>query len=279
LRRLILGCLVVAASLSAGLAAEDLVAARVQGEIPLDATWVQWSRARPRVVKLSAQLIAKPTNPHPSVQKVTVRALHNGNSIGFLLEWKDATRNVLVRETTFTDACAVEVPLAADPTIPYFMGAPGKRVMIMHWKAMWQEGLVDLQRLYPNARIDWYPFGDKGWDTQAGWEYARTYLPGFAAGNPISAPVHPSCAEELYAEGFGTLATSQHQNVRARGTWSGKTWRVVLVRPFKGEKGSNDPAWGPGGKTLVNFAIWDGAHQERDSRKAIYPGWIPLVLE
>lgn len=258
-------------------AGPEVEVTRVSGKIQVDPAWSGWQQAPARSIALSPQPLALPRPERASVKQVTVRAVYDGESIGFLLVWKDPTPSVQTRETTFPDACSVMVPVQADPGVPFYMGAATKRCVIMHWKAVWADGDLDLvSTLYPNAAIDWYPMGDKGFKTKEGWERAKRYLPGYAAGNPISSP-HESGAEELIAEGFGSLTTSQAQNVSAKASWKDGTWTVAIVRPMKGA-GQNNPDWGGGKPGQVCFAVWDGANQERGARKAVHLGWLPLLL-
>lgn len=268
-------------------AGPSLQAIRVSGAIPADPSWTGWKQARAVTRPLAGQTMTKPSHPTPAVGKITIRALHNGTEIAFLLEWKDPSKNTLVREGGFSDACAVEVPFKPDSSVPHFMGGDGKPVLLLHWKGIWEEGVVDLPRLYPNAAIDWYPpakedgpTAERGSREVAGsrWGHDRRTMPGHAAGNPMSVPSRPSRAEELVAEGFGNLATTPTQNTMARGIWADGRWKVVIIRPFKG-KGGRNPEWGPGKRTFVNVAVWDGEQQERGPRKGILDEWLPLAIQ
>ena len=258
--------------------AGTIVSGKVSGNIPLDPAWKGWVSAKPVTLILAPQKIAKPYNLAPSINQVTVRTLNNGTDIAFLIEWKDKTKDSLPKEVSFSDACAVQIPVTADPSVPYYMGESKKPVMIMHWKAVWDEGVVDVPKLYPNVQIDWYPEGDKGFNTVEGWRHGKRYIVGYAANNPISTPTHPNGAEELMAEGFGTLTTSTVQNTKAKAVRTKEGWKVLLIRPFKGT-GENNPNWGTGKTTYVNFAIWDGGSSERGSRKGIVPEWQTLQIQ
>jgi DMSO reductase family type II enzyme heme b subunit len=56
------------------------------------------------------------------------------------------------------------------------------------------------------------------------------------------------------------------------------TWFVVIKRKFVQENTSN-PDWGAGKATFINFAVWDGANNERGARKSLEFGWTPLTIE
>lgn len=257
--------------------ADTVMVSKISGDIPLNPAWKGWDTVSATTVNLFPQKIAKPYSLNPSIKKVTVRAVHNGKNIAFLLVWQDQTMDSFMREGSFSDGCAIQLPVTKDPTVPFFMGEPGKPVMLLYWKAIFNEGIVDLPKIYPNVNYDWYPEGDKGFKTKKGWAHGKRYLAGYAADNPVSAPNNPNGAEELIAEGFGTLTTASSQNTKAKTLRSGDTWKVIFMRPFNSQ-GEKNPNWGPGATTLVNFAVWDGGSKERGSRKGIGKDWLILQI-
>ena len=253
----------------------------VPGPVPLDPADKAWSRVAAVQVPMLPQSIALPRNMTPSVTALTVRALHTGTWIAFHLTWKDATRNAAMVSDAFLDAVALQVPFKGKPSVT--MGEPEGRVLILHWKADWQEdidrGFQDVAQLYPNAWADWYPFapGEPPHDITA-WSNpeAQRYLTGWVLGNPRSQPLKRVSVEEQIAEGFGTLTTSPRQSAIGQGAYAEGEWRVVIARPFvTGD--ANDPAWGPGAKTVVAFAAWDGGKGEIGSRKS-FSDWIRLRI-
>jgi len=95
-------------------------------------------------------------------------------------------------------------------------------------------------------------------------------------GNPRSQPQKRVSVEEQIAEGPGTLTTSARQSAVGKGVYSTGEWSVVIARPLvTGDQ--NDPQWGPESKSVVAFAVWDGANGEIGSRKG-YSNWVPLVI-
>lgn len=258
-----------------------LAAQHIREEIPLDPSAPLWAQAPAVNVPLLAQVIARPLHFNPSITALEVRALHNGAEIGFLLTWKDRTKDVTLITDIFRDAVAVQVPVKGEA--PITMGAPENRVLILHWKADWQAdidgGFVDIGALYPNFWIDWYPFvpEEHPYDIRF-WTNpeARRYLTGWVLGNPRSQPEKRTPVEEQIAEGFGSLTTNLTQRARGKGVYADGEWRVVITRPFvTGDP--NDPAWGPGQDTQVAFAAWDGANREIGARKS-FSAWLTLKL-
>jgi len=253
----------------------------VKTVIPVDPGWTGWKTAPALEVLLGPQVIAQPWALTPSITRLTMKAVHNGTWIAFRLSWKDATKNAVMYTDTFRDAVAIMVPVAKEADIT--MGAAGKRVLILHWKADWQEDIdktfQDVAQLYPNAWADWYPFapGEPPYDITA-WTNpeARRYLTGWVVGNPRSQPAKRTAVEEQIAEGFGTLTTSERQSAAGKGVYADGEWSVVIARPFiTGDP--NDPSWAPGQTVPVSFAVWDGAKGEIGSRKGIST-WVPFRL-
>lgn len=280
------GCGVLLALLvtaSPTMAAEKgLVARYVAGPIPLDPQAAAWGKLKAVEVRLLPQAIAKPIDITPAIEALSVRALHNGRAIAFRIAWKDATKDAVMYTDTFRDAVAIQIPVAGPTDIT--MGKPGGRVLILHWKADWQEDIdktfQDVAQLYPNFWIDWYPFvaGEPPYEmTQWTNPEARRYLTGWVLGNPRSQPFKRVSVEEQIAEGFGTLTTNAGQYGVGKGVWANGQWQVVIARPFAPGDPS-DPNWGPGKQTQVAFAAWDGSKGEIGSRKHI-SNWVPLRIQ
>ena len=283
-RRLPLALLALTFAL--GLASADAQQAALQvpfvkAAIPVDPAWKGWTAAPAVQVPLMPQAIAQPWNLTPSIKQLKVQAVHNGTWIAFRISWKDATKDSVMYLDTFRDAVALMVPLGK--AAPIIMGGPGERVLILHWKADWQEDIdttfQDIAQLYPNAWQDWYPFvaGEPPYDITA-WTNpeARRYLTGWVLGNPRSQPDKRTAVEEQIAEGFSTLTTNERQAAVGKGVWANGEWSVVIARPFAAGD-PNDPAWRPGGSAPVAFAAWDGGAREIGARKAI-SDWITLRL-
>lgn len=265
----------------AGAQQKSLTVHFIEDSIPLDPDWGGWKAAPAIDVTLLPQAIVQPWNLTPSVTKITVKAVHNGTGIAFLLNWKDATKNSVMYTDTFRDAVAVMVPLGKSAAIT--MGAPKERVLILHWKADWQEDIdktfQEVTQLYPNAWTDWYPFvpGEPPYDITA-WTNpeARRYLTGWVLGNPRSQPDKRTAIEEQIAEGFGTLTTSERQSAAGKGVYANGEWKVVIARPFA-TGDPNDPGWGPGQSVPVAFAAWDGGKGEIGARKG-FSNWITIEI-
>jgi len=70
-----------------------------------------------------------------AVERVRVRAVHNGEVLAFRLEWDDPTQNDSVTDTTaFPDGAAIALPASPD-AVAATMGAPGAAVNAWYWRA------------------------------------------------------------------------------------------------------------------------------------------------
>lgn len=258
-----------------------LVAKYVEGPIPLTAPEdILWDDVKPFELSLSPQLTSTPwTHPEPSVRSLTVKVVHNGTWISFLLTWQDPTEDLVTRPDTFRDAAAIM--LALQPGAGQCMGTPTAEVVIAHWKADWQRDVevsfADIPDLYPNAWSDWYvavvgapPYTLP--EVYAG--EARAFVGGWAAGNPLSNPYKLTPVETLVAQGFGTLTTYQYQSFIGWGVHKADRWRVVISRPLV--TGRADPPWDS--SVEVAFAVWDGSKGEVGPKKGVSTP-VMLTLE
>lgn len=231
---------------------------------------------------LLPQQTAPPMLDSPSVPRLRVQAAHDGRRIAWRLAWSVRQPALQVETSTFTDAVAIQFPLVDGA--PFTMGAKGKPVAVLHWKALWQtdldQGFQDIHKLYPNAHSDLY------WFAKGNWPYpireafkdplAQNWLVGVAAGNPMSKLDRVQPVEELVAEGFGSATTVPQSPSSARGRWRDGEWTVVIDRPLQ----TDDPlavCLTPGQQSQIAFAVWDGQAGNVAGRKH-YIGWVPFRI-
>jgi mono/diheme cytochrome c family protein len=221
-------------------------------------------------------------------EELTVQALHDGKELALLLTWADATHDhTALRPQDFRDAAAVQFALAPDP--PFFaMGAAGQFVNIWMWKSERQADLEpayqDLEKVYPHLGIDSYPNLKRSPLEQPArhaltLDSDPTFVTGWGAGNIVSDPTRRSPAEDLSAQGFGTLSARPKidQAVNALGIYSTGTYRVLFRRDLQG-RGERAAALQPGTTTPVAFAVWNGSAGDRDGKKSVTI-WQELKLE
>ncbi|MBI4526821.1 MAG: c-type cytochrome [Deltaproteobacteria bacterium] len=251
----------------------EIVAQRVKKlpDHPDDGSW----RLAPRVILHLMPLWWRTDRP----EEITVRAVHDGKEIAFLLMWTDETPDhTAMRPQDFRDAVAVEFSLTKDP--PFFaMGEKGRNVNIWMWKSERQADLEpafqELEKVYPNIGIDSYPNLLRAPVEQPvrhalTLDADKTFVTGWGAGNIVSDPQRKSPAEDLTAQGFGTLRARPKidQKVDARGVYAESSYRVILRRSLK-PSGKDGVALTPGTTVPVAFAVWNGAAGDRDGKKSV----------
>jgi hypothetical protein len=259
----------------AAAAQTPIAAVRIPGAGPIDDPLApHWKQARPVKVLMLPQTVTPPHKPDAAVKELSVRALHNGGWVAFLIEWKDPTLSNRIVVDNFGDQVAVELPIDTKAAAPSpMMGNPGGRVNIMQWRAAFQHDLDDHPRtihdLYPNAWTDVYP------DEVLGAADARPYTGALGLENPISRGRLSPVLDQM-AEGWGSMTVKPDQHAVGKGIWRDGTWRVVIGRPLVSDD-ANAPRLVPGLKTYAAFAVWEGGNREVGARKA-WSSWVPLLI-
>jgi len=225
----------------------------VEGELPTGPEDATWAKVSPMTLPLSGQVITRPVWPEPTARALTVRAIHNGAEIAFLLEWQDNTKNDRLTPGTFRDGVAIGLPLGDAPAF-FCMGQLDHYINIWHWKADWQS---DIDRRAAKTS-----------------EKARDGVRTFEV-----IPRRVSSVEDLIGGGFSTLTTKEKQGrVQGKAVWKDGVWHVVMRRPLVSEEQENEAKLIPGRVQTVSFAVWNGENKERNGQKAVAP-WFQLVID
>lgn len=225
----------------------------IQGEIPKTTDDAAWKTASPITIPLSGQVITRPVWPEPTVRALTVRSVHNGTDIAFLLEWQDNTKNDRLTPGTFRDGVAIGFPLGDAPAF-FCMGQLDHYINIWHWKADWQS---DIDRRAARA-----PEKKEGG--------VRTFE---------VIPRRVSSVEDLIGGGFSTLTTKDKQGrVQGQAFWKDGVWHVMMRRPLLSEEQENEATLLPGRIQTVSFSVWNGENKERNGQKAVAP-WFQLRID
>jgi hypothetical protein len=225
----------------------------IQGEVPKAADDTVWQTASSITIPLSGQVITRPVWPEPTVRALTVRSVHNGTDIAFLLEWEDNTKNDRLTPGTFRDGVAIGFPLGDAPAF-FCMGQLDHYINIWHWKADWQS---DIDRRAARA-----PEKKEGG--------VRTFE---------VIPRRVSSVEDLLGGGFSTLTTKDKQGrVQGQAFWRDGVWHVMMRRPLLSEEQENEATLVPGRIQTVSFSVWNGENKERNGQKAVAP-WFQLRID
>jgi hypothetical protein len=241
---------------------------RRHSPLPLDPAHPQWERIESTPVPLD------PLWPEPfPINAVAVRAIHDGQQIALLLQWRDDRFDgAPVRVQDFQDAAALQFSLTG--AFPFLgMGDSDNPVNVWQWKAGWQQTTdgtrPDVETLYASMHVD----------IPSNRSANPLYFTADAAGNLLAAANLVSPIEDANARGFGTMASQPlaAQNVRGNGLWRDDFWSVLFVRNLRSPD-ADDVQFIPGGTVPVAFAIWNGAQRDRNGRKVI-SHWFQLQLE
>lgn len=256
------------------------VTARLVDKVPVkDPDSPIWDNVPLSRISLADQSIIRPLKLSVPKETLNVRAAHDGEFIGFLLEWRDDVANTsAIKVPEFRDACAVMLTSYPAPPEARFMGTQTIPATILHWKADWQvdieEGFQDLEKAFPNVSADMYPLlkesitGGKPPKTIDLPDFARIRLPGTWVGNPISQPKKEKPVEKIIAKGPATVTTLPTQDAVGWGRWRNGVWRVVLAKKMK----ASDQTAGEinierGNTYSVAFTVWFGDQGDRGARK------------
>lgn len=225
----------------------------IDGELPSAPDDAAWAKVPPLTVPLSGQVITRPVWPEPTARALTVRSLHNGTEIAFLLEWQDNTKNDRLTPGTFRDGVAIGLPLGDAPAF-FCMGQLDHYINIWHWKADWQSDI----------------------DRRAARQ-AEKKEGGVRTFEVI--PRRVSSVEDLIGGGFSTLTTKEKQGrIQGKAQWKDGVWRVVMRRPLSSEEQENEAKLVPGRVQTVSFAVWNGENKERNGQKSVAP-WFQLAID
>jgi len=228
-----------------------------EGKVPSHPSDPAWETVTPLPLPLSGQIITRPVWPNPSVRVLSIRSIHNGKEVAFLMEWQDATKNESLTPGVFRDGAAVALPVGNAPAF-FCMGQLDHYVNIWHWKADWQS---DVDRRAARAK-----------ESKRRKKGPRRFE---------VIPRRPSSVEDLIGGGFSTLTSKQRQGrIKGQAEWKRGLWRVVMKRPLTvdGDDLDNEAMLIPGRLQAVAFAVWNGESQERNGQKAV-ASWMQLQID
>lgn len=245
--------------------------------LPSDPADPLWERVPVHVAQLLPQDVVEPRQLEATTAEVEAQAVTDGTRVVFRMTWAAPSRSDRTGPAQFSDACAVQLPADAATVLPNpMMGEAEQTVEISYWRAAWQATVdgrpEELATLYPNAKVDHYPFEAASLAPGSTEQVAmaKRFAPALAVGNAMAGP-RDRPVQDLVGTGPGTLRPRSE----ALSTGSGKAtpagWAVIIERPLP-------KALRAGGRSQVAFAVWQGARQDVGARK-MRTGWIPLAVE
>lgn len=251
--------------------------------LPTDPLAEVWQTAPTTEVAVMPQQVTMPALAQASIDNITVQALTDGKSIAWRLSWQDEAAEFQVDVGRFSDAVAIELPLAKGAS-PMMGHRDGGKVQILYWKSLWQKdidaGFQDVQDVHPNYWSDLYWFAEgqfpyrvpKAFDNP----HAQQWFIAKTANNPVSVFDRQQPVQELSAEGWGTLTHQPNAVTEGKGVWSIGQWYVLFSRPLITDD-PNDYQF-EGDKGEVAFAVWQGSKNNVGGRKQ-WSNWTPYQMQ
>lgn len=239
----------------------------------------EWQQVAEAVVPLLPQDLTDPKQAVSTLAEIRVKAVCDDAAVAFLIEWQDATQDMIEEGSRFSDSVAVQLPPVAGGEVPDpTMGQAGNPVHIHVWKAAYERALElgdwNLRQYFPNATVDHYPpDAASGEDKE---RLTRQYAIGLAADNPI-AEKRVSSVDDLWAEGFGSLRPLAVQASKGSARWENGRWTVMISRPLAQAEWPGGKGFKKGDNTFAAFAVWDGSQNQAGSRK-MRTAWVPFRL-
>ncbi len=241
-----------------------------------------WNTVKPYKQPLQPQFLVVPKPTKIGVNEIFVQSINDGKYIAFRLVWNDTTKNETLKITDFSDGAAIQFPVTSEVFPEHFMGEKDAPVHILFWKA-WrskdkERGFQTVKDAYPNMTTDIYNFDYpvKGKGTSKTEAEKNIFIPGKAAGNPISFP-SKSIIKELSSQGPGTITFKKTENTSGEAEYKDGKWSVIYRRPLT----VGDPQsvqFKPGKRMPLAFAIWEGSLMESGGRKAVSPAWAEVEV-
>ena len=227
---------------------------------PTDAAW---DAVPETTYDLQEQMIAPPVGGG-SVTAVSVRATHDGDEVAIRFAWADGSADRGVGVDTFRDAAAVGFPAGRPESAPSpFMGDADHPVVIWQWAADF-----DANAEGSNRFGDRYPHSEGVWIFPQDLDVRRS-VRGWRGADPVI---------EYIARGFGTLTPRMGATVLGTSEHADGRWAVVFRRKLT-TSNDVDAAFVPGETTPMIIAIWNGAEEEVNGRKAVTYAWIPAKFD
>ena len=234
------------------------ILARKVDAVPLSPAHDAWQAVSPYRVNLSAQQMTTPMGGG-AVSALDVRALTDDHLFGVRLSWANPKGDTDVGIRKHRDSCAVMFPAVPGELPPFFMGGPGKPVVVWQWKPDWENPSAQ-----ETARKARYP------------EYADYYNPSNdAAFANVGDRPRESRANVIVAEGFGTVTRTEDPDLQVKSAFEKDAWSVVFLRPLP----TRYPPLSVGGQGAMNFAVWDGEAGEVGARKSLSYEWHSFQIE
>lgn len=241
-----------------------------------------WDDAPVAMIEVQRQNMIPPMLAESTVEGARVQAMRTDDVLMWRVSWESSEAADVVQAARFSDALAVQVPLAEGAS--FMMGSPGRPVHVAYWRAAWQrdvdDGFTDLATLHPNFWTDLYWFADADYPYRVNEAFtspaALRWNPGAYLNNPMSQWNRAVPVEEIVAEGPGSITSLSDAYAEASGRWADGQWVVVIRVPV--HRPGLVEALSTEGPESMAIAVWDGSAGNVGGRKH-YTTWVPVEIE
>ena len=232
----------------------------ISGELPLNPSDPVWKIIEPNFYPLGGQIIASEKLYAPTVNSVTVKAIHNGDEIAIYMHWDDPAY-----DPALNDRIAVEES-PAPPLPPEFQTEEPEK----------EEQKSAPAQQYPDAIALQFP-------VTLNLDGKKPYFLNGDAQNPVNLwkwQSNPLQTQEMNAIGLNHWTTQQKENqqVLSQAVYQFGRYYLVMKRKLVTEDPKNDIQFQRGRATPIAFNVWDGSQGETGSKKAI-SSWFEMILK
>lgn len=238
---------------------------KVAGEIPMDPSDPVWKTVESYFFPLGGQILDKEKLYYPTVDNISVKAIHNGDEIAINLYWDDPSFDPVL-------AVLTKVKESPPPPLPEhlrtnneFSDEP-KAVKQTQPEPQAFPDAVAVQfpvRLDANGQKPYFLNGDSEHPVSL-WKWESSH-------NKTS---------EMNATGLDQwrLQPDGNQGVRSESVYRYGRYFLTMKRKLTTADKKSDIQLLPGSKIPIAFNVWDGSQGEEGTKKAI-SSWFEMVLE
>jgi mono/diheme cytochrome c family protein len=226
-----------------------IVAPRIEGALPASPDDSTWAAVDEYWFPLVGQIVRKSRWFTPAVPDISVRAVHNGDSIALRLVWNDRSERADSAWLVYSQK-ALNVLSIDAPTPPKAQRWP-------------DQVAVQFPRTIPTGMERPYFLHGSSSDPVYQWRWRS----------------EPRGAEEGTARGIDRWEAqpASGQELGAQAVFENGQWRVVLTRALATADTTNDLQFQTGRAIPIAFFAWDGASGETGTRSAVST-WYFLAL-
>jgi cytochrome c oxidase cbb3-type subunit 2 len=226
---------------------EVIRAYRVPEGLPGNPTDERWNAIEPAYIPLSGQIIIAPRWFAPRIAALSVRAVHNDDSLAVLVSWTDPSRSPDEAWQEWVDGMAALMP-DVDGEIPTTQ-APDR--LHVQFPARPSDGLERPYFLGGDSQRPVYQ-----------WRWVSD----------------PDGIQVGTATGLNAFKAGAAEGVTHRAAWADGEWRVQFVRKLASPDTKVAPSFPMGTAIPIAFYASDGSNGESDVRGAVST-WYAIYLD